>query len=40
VASLHLLIGLEAYRELRHGSGLSRRQTTEALTELARALLR
>jgi AcrR family transcriptional regulator len=39
-STLHLLTSLEAYGELREGSGLSRRQTVETLTELARTLLR
>jgi hypothetical protein len=38
-ATIHLITSLESYRELRHDSGLSRRQSTETLTELARALL-
>jgi AcrR family transcriptional regulator len=40
LANLHLLTSLEAYGELRWGSGLSRRQTAETLTDLARGLLR
>jgi AcrR family transcriptional regulator len=39
-ATLHLLTSLEAYRELRQGSGMSRRQTVETLTGLARTLVR
>jgi AcrR family transcriptional regulator len=38
-ASLHLLIGLEAYRELRTANGMSRRQAQDTLTELARTLV-
>jgi AcrR family transcriptional regulator len=38
-ATLHLLIGLEAYRELRTANGMSRRQTEDTLAELARTLI-
>ena len=40
VAAIHLVTSLESYRELRHGAGMSRRQSAETLTDLARALLR
>jgi AcrR family transcriptional regulator len=40
VATIHLLTSLESYRELRRGAGMSRRQSAQNLTELARSLLR
>jgi AcrR family transcriptional regulator len=39
-ATLHMLTSLESFLWLREGYGLSRRQTSETLVELARTLLR